>query len=60
MSKDFEIVSNYKPSGDQPTAIKQLLDGLDCGLAHQTLLGVPAQVKHLPLQMSLKHRKGRL
>ena len=45
MSKDFEIVSNYKPSGDQPTAIKQLLDGLDCGLAHQTLLGVTGSGK---------------
>ncbi|MGC7914369.1 excinuclease ABC subunit UvrB [Vibrio anguillarum] len=40
MSKTFELVSGYQPSGDQPTAIKQLFDGLDAGLAHQTLLGV--------------------
>ncbi len=39
MSKTFELVSSYQPSGDQPTAIKQLFDGLDAGLAHQTLLG---------------------
>lgn len=45
MSKDFDIVSEYKPSGDQPTAIKQLLEGLDCGLAHQTLLGVTGSGK---------------
>ena len=40
MSKVYELVSEYQPSGDQPTAIKQLLEGLDAGLAHQTLLGV--------------------
>ncbi|MEW6996874.1 excinuclease ABC subunit UvrB [Colwelliaceae bacterium BS250] len=45
MSKEFKIVSDYKPSGDQPTAIKQLLDGLDSGLAHQTLLGVTGSGK---------------
>ncbi len=37
MSKVYELVSEYQPSGDQPTAIKQLLEGLDAGLAHQTL-----------------------
>ncbi|WP_394173323.1 excinuclease ABC subunit UvrB [Thalassotalea litorea] len=45
MSKDFKIVSNYTPSGDQPTAIAQLLEGLDAGLAHQTLLGVTGSGK---------------
>ncbi|GAJ76783.1 excinuclease ABC subunit B [Vibrio sp. JCM 18905] len=40
MSKVYELVSDYQPSGDQPGAIKQLLEGgLDAGLAHQTLLG---------------------
>lgn len=39
MSKAFELVSDYQPAGDQPTAIKQLLEGLEAGLAHQTLLG---------------------
>ncbi|QDP01214.1 excinuclease ABC subunit UvrB [Thalassotalea sp. PS06] len=45
MSKDLKIISNYTPSGDQPTAIAQLLDGLDAGLAHQTLLGVTGSGK---------------
>lgn len=39
MSKVYELVSDYQPSGDQPGAINQLLEGLDAGLAHQTLLG---------------------
>lgn len=38
-SKTFTLSSRYSPSGDQPTAIHQLLEGLDAGLAHQTLLG---------------------
>lgn len=36
---DFKLVSPFKPSGDQPIAITQLVDGLEAGLAHQTLLG---------------------
>lgn len=36
---DFELVSEFQPTGDQPTAIKGLLKGLDEGYAHQTLLG---------------------
>ncbi|MBQ4814299.1 excinuclease ABC subunit UvrB [Pseudoalteromonas luteoviolacea] len=39
MSESFELVSEFSPNGDQPTAIEQLCDGLDAGLAHQTLLG---------------------
>ena len=35
----FELVSNYKPTGDQPTAIKQLVDGLNEGKKFQVLLG---------------------
>ena len=49
MSKEFELVSDYQPSGDQPTAIAQLLDGLDSGLAHQTLLGVTGSGKTFTL-----------
>ncbi|WP_186811103.1 excinuclease ABC subunit UvrB [Vibrio superstes] len=47
--KTFELVSSYQPAGDQPTAIKQLLDGLDSGLAHQTLLGVTGSGKTFSL-----------
>jgi excinuclease ABC subunit B len=35
----FEIVSKYKPSGDQPRAIGELVDGLHKGNRIQTLLG---------------------
>lgn len=49
MGKVFELVSDYQPSGDQPTAINQLLEGLDSGLAHQTLLGVTGSGKTFTL-----------
>jgi excinuclease ABC subunit B len=49
MSKAYELVSAYQPSGDQPTAIEQLLDGIDAGLAHQTLLGVTGSGKTFTL-----------
>ncbi|MEP6986277.1 MAG: excinuclease ABC subunit UvrB [Chloroflexota bacterium] len=35
----FQLVSEFQPTGDQPTAIAGLLDGLEKGLQHQTLLG---------------------
>ncbi|WP_448212975.1 excinuclease ABC subunit UvrB [Colwellia sp. MEBiC06753] len=43
--KSMQLVSDYTPSGDQPTAIKQLLEGIEAGLAHQTLLGVTGSGK---------------
>lgn len=45
MAKKFELVSKYKPAGDQPKAIESLLDNLDAGLAHQVLLGVTGSGK---------------
>lgn len=45
MSKNFELVSEFAPAGDQPEAIRQLIEGLDAGLAHQTLLGVTGSGK---------------
>ena len=41
----FKLVSNYKPKGDQPDAIKGLEDGLKSGLLKQTLLGVTGSGK---------------
>jgi excinuclease ABC subunit B len=41
----FQIVSNYKPAGDQPKAIQSLVEGLENQLAHQTLLGVTGSGK---------------
>ena len=35
----FELVSKYKPSGDQPQAIKELVDGINEGKKEQVLLG---------------------
>ena len=39
IDKKFQLVSEFKPTGDQPKAIKQLQKGLENGLRHQTLLG---------------------
>ena len=43
--KNFELVSSYKPSGDQPEAIKQLVEGVNRGDKFQTLLGVTGSGK---------------
>ena len=43
--QDFKVVADYRPAGDQPTAIAGLVDGLGAGLAHQTLLGVTGSGK---------------
>ena len=42
---DFKVVADYRPAGDQPTAIAGLVDGIEAGLAHQTLLGVTGSGK---------------
>ena len=41
----FELCSSYKPTGDQPQAIKELVDGLNKGYKEQTLLGVTGSGK---------------
>jgi excinuclease ABC subunit B len=41
----FELVSDYKPTGDQPEAIRQLVSGLNNGIQQQTLLGVTGSGK---------------
>jgi len=45
MSKAFKLHSEFTPSGDQPDAIRRLKEGLEDGLAHQTLLGVTGSGK---------------
>ncbi|HCW05908.1 MAG TPA: excinuclease ABC subunit B [Cytophagales bacterium] len=42
---DFELSSEYVPTGDQPNAIKQLVAGIEAGEPHQTLLGVTGSGK---------------
>ncbi|MFM2357290.1 MAG: hypothetical protein RJA61_27 [Candidatus Parcubacteria bacterium] len=45
MSQKFKLHSEYKPAGDQPKAIKTLIDGLENNLRYQTLLGVTGSGK---------------
>jgi excinuclease ABC subunit B len=45
MTKLFRLESQFAPSGDQPDAIRQLVDGLNTGLPCQTLLGVTGSGK---------------
>ncbi|PAV01853.1 excinuclease ABC subunit B [Arsenophonus sp. ENCA] len=45
MSKVFKLHAEFQPAGDQPAAIKKLIEGLNDGLAHQTLLGVTGSGK---------------
>ncbi len=45
MSNEFKVVSNFQPAGDQPQAIRALIDGLKDGLLYQTLLGVTGSGK---------------
>lgn len=42
---DLKVVSPFEPAGDQPSAIDALVEGLESGLAHQTLLGVTGSGK---------------
>ena len=42
---DFQIVSDFVATGDQPQAIDRLVEGIDTGLTHQTLLGVTGSGK---------------
>ncbi|WP_436517629.1 excinuclease ABC subunit UvrB [Ekhidna sp. To15] len=42
---EFKLVSEYSPTGDQPQAIKQIVEGIDEGEAAQTLLGVTGSGK---------------
>ena len=52
MSRAFTLSSAYSPAGDQPKAIRTLVDGLENGLAYQTLLGVTGSGKLSPWLMS--------
>jgi len=41
----FQLVTRFQPAGDQPEAIRQMVEGLEAGLSHQTLLGVTGSGK---------------
>ena len=42
---DFQLISSFEPTGDQPQAIQELVEGLDRGEPHQVLLGVTGSGK---------------
>ena len=50
----FELFSNYQPSGDQPDAIKQLIEGIHRGDKYQTLLGVTGSGKTFTISNVIK------
>ena len=45
MSKEFKVIADFEPAGDQPKAIKELVEGINSGLLNQTLLGVTGSGK---------------
>lgn len=45
MERKFKISSKYGPAGDQPKAIKQLVEGINNGYDAQTLLGITGSGK---------------
>jgi excinuclease ABC subunit B len=52
--KNFELISSYEPAGDQPRAIKELLEGLKRGDKHQVLLGVTGSGKTYTMSNIIK------
>jgi len=53
--KKINLVSQFKPTGDQPVAIKSLLDGIQNGEQHQTLLGVTGSGKTFTMANIIEH-----
>lgn len=57
MSTPFELHTGYTPSGHQPNAIKNLVAGIDDGLAYQTLLGVTGSGKTFTIANVLQQQQ---
>ena len=55
MDKIFQLKSNFKPTGDQPRAIKKLVDGIKKNYRYQTLLGVTGSGKTFTMANVLSH-----
>lgn len=53
--KNFQLISDFKPSGDQPKAIKEIADNFARGLNHQTLLGVTGSGKTFTMAHTIAH-----
>jgi len=56
MTQKFRLESEYKPTGDQPSAIKQLIAGLESGEKEQTLLGVTGSGKTFAIANIIANR----
>ncbi|WP_261131914.1 excinuclease ABC subunit UvrB [Bacillus sp. Marseille-Q3570] len=52
--KQFELVSKYQPEGDQPNAVKKLVEGINAGKRHQTLLGATGTGKTFTMSNVIK------
>ena len=52
---NFELVSDYQPTGDQPEAIAQLTEGVKNGIPAQTLLGVTGSGKTFTIANVIKN-----
>ncbi|HEX4284605.1 MAG TPA: excinuclease ABC subunit UvrB [Terracidiphilus sp.] len=52
---DFQLVTPYKPRGDQPRAIEELVSGLAAGEKHQVLLGVTGSGKTFTMAKVIEH-----
>jgi len=55
---EFKLVSDFKPTGDQPEAIRALVDGFNRGNQAQTLLGVTGSGKTFTWLISYKRYKS--
>ena len=54
---EFRLVAPFQPTGDQPEAIRRLVDGLDRGLRHQTLLGATGTGKTFVMAETIVRHK---
>ncbi len=54
---DFEIVSDFKMTGDQPQAVEKLVEGLKHGYKHQTLLGVTGSGKTFTMANAIERAR---
>ncbi len=57
ITKPFVLHCNFKPAGDQPQAIAKLIEGMEAGLAHQTLLGVTGSGKTFTIANLIEHEQ---
>ena len=57
MTQKFRLVSEYQPTGDQPSAIKQLVAGLESGEKEQVLLGVTGSGKTFTMANIIANRQ---